>query len=437
VLSSFLHPAPPHPSGSGTTAFLLLDLALVVVLARLLGNVANRFRQPRAVGEIVAGLLLGPTLIGRDLSFYVVPREVRPAISGIATLALVLFMFRVGVEFNRAAVRGREGPAVVLGLLSVAVPVVLGFPVAAAMHTSRYAGPTGASLLPFSLFIGACLSVTALPVIGHVLLERGEINSRSGAVALAAAAVASVAMFAYIGLTSAVIDARGYGPFLIKLVVVAGAAILVRRFLRPAVRRLLRSTRRAPGGLTGDGMAVVFGGLLLCALLAEVIGINAMVGAFVWGVVMPSATGFRLWLTERLGHVASVLLLPVFFAFAGLSADLRLITPTTLPVLALVLAAAVASKFLAALPGRFYGMGWREVGSLAALMNTRGLVLLVVGLIGLDLQVITAATYTIVVVVALVTNVMTGPLMDLWAARSDAAPSVPAPSPAPVARDRA
>jgi Kef-type K+ transport system membrane component KefB len=304
------------------------------------------------------------------------------------------------------------------------------------MHAPRYAGPTGASLLPFGLFIGACLSVTALPVIGHVLLERGEVNSRSGAVALAASAVASVAMFAYIGLTSAVIDAKGYGPFLIKLAVVAVGAVMVRWFLRPAVRRLLQSTRRPPGGLTSDGMAVVFGGLLLSALLAEVIGINAMVGGFVWGVVMPSATSFRLWLTERLGHVASVLLLPVFFAYAGLSVDLRLITATTLPVLGLILAAAVASKFLAAVPGRLYGMDWREVGALGALMNTRGLVLLVVGLIGLDLQVITPATYTIVVVVALVTNAMTGPLMDRWAARAEDAPSTPVAPHAPALTER-
>ena len=164
MLSSILHPLPPHPTGAVTTAFLLLDLFAVVVLARFLGNVANRFGQPRAVGEIVAGILLGPTLIGADLSRFLVPVEVRPVLSGIASVALVLFMFLVGVEFDRSILRGREGEAVALGLLSVAVPAAAGFPIGVWLHHSRYAGPAGASLLAFVLFVGACLSVTALPV---------------------------------------------------------------------------------------------------------------------------------------------------------------------------------------------------------------------------------------------------------------------------------
>jgi Kef-type K+ transport system membrane component KefB len=157
VLSSILHPSPPHPTGAVITAFLLLDLFVVVVLARFLGNVANRFGQPRAVGEIVAGILLGPTLIGADLSLFLVPLEVRPVLSGIASVALVLFMFLVGVEFDRSILRGREGEAVTLGLLSVAVPAAAGFPIGVWMHHSRYAGPAGASLLAFVLFVGrAC-----------------------------------------------------------------------------------------------------------------------------------------------------------------------------------------------------------------------------------------------------------------------------------------
>jgi len=421
MLSSIIHPAPPHPSAPGVTAFLLLDLLIVIVLARLLGNLANRFRQPRAVGEILAGILLGPTLIGRDLSAFVAPQEVRPALSAIATLALVLFMFRVGVEFDRSSVKGREGQALALGLLSVALPAALGFPVAAAMHVARYTGPSGTSLLPFGLFIGACLSVTALPVIAHVLIERGELNSPSGSTALAAAAVASVATFAYVGLTSAAIDAHGYEAFLIKMGFVVVAAVLVRVWLMRLVRALLRRNRLPSSGLSRDGMVLVFGGLLFSALLAEVVGVNLMVGAFVWGVVMPRDLRFRTWLAERVGHVASILLLPVFFAYAGLSTDLRLITLPVLPMLGLFLAVAIATKMLAALPGRLYGMSWIEVGELGALMNTRGLVLLVVGLIGLQMDVITQATYTIVVVVALATNLMTGPLLDALSPRASPA----------------
>ena len=390
----------------------MLDVLLVVVLARLLGDLANRLRQPRAVGEIVAGILLGPTLIGRDLSLFLAPSEARPALSAIATLALVLFMFLVGVEFDASLIRGREGQAATLGLLSVAVPAGVGIPIAAVIQGPRFAGPSGGSLLAFGLFVGACLAVTALPVIAHVLLERGELNTTAGGIGLAASAVASVAMFTFIGLASAVIGAGGYVAFLVKLGLIGLVAVVARFVLRPALRWALHRTWVPARGLSADGMTVVFGGLLVSALVADRIGVNAMVGAFAWGVVMPADIDLRRALADRLGDVATVLLLPVFFAYSGLFTDFRLLSSPVLPVLGLVLAASVASKFVAALPARAFGMSWRETGVLGALMNTRGLVLLVVGLIGLDLGVITQAAFTIFVVVALVTNVMTGPLLD-------------------------
>jgi Kef-type K+ transport system membrane component KefB len=265
--------------------------------------------------------------------------------------------------------------------------------------------------------VGACLSVTALPVIAHVLLERGELNSRVGGIAIACSAVASVAMFTYIALATAVSDARGYAGFLVKLGLIVVAAVGVRFLLRPVVRWLVVRSRSPGGGVTPDTMAVVFSGLFLFALAADRIGVNLMVGAFVWGVVMPANRAFRLALAGRLADVARVLLLPVFFAYSGLFTDLRLLTPSVLSILAVVLVASVVSKFTAALPGRLYGMSWRETFELGALMNTRGLVLLVVGLIGLELGIITQATYTILVVVALITNLMTGPLMDALAVR--------------------
>jgi Kef-type K+ transport system membrane component KefB len=283
------------------------------------------------------------------------------------------------------------------------------------MHQPLFAGPGGGSLFPFGLFIGACLSVTALPVIAHLLLERGELNTRMGGIAVAASAVASVAMFIFIGLVSAVIDARGYGPFLAKLGLIAVAGVVARFVLRPLLRRWLHRNWLPGKGLSADGMAIVFGGLLLAALLADRLGVNAMVGAFAWGVVMPADPELRLALVHRLTDVATVVLLPVFFAYSGLLTDLRLLSLRVVPVLGLVLAAGLLSKFLGALPARAYGVSWRETMALGALMNTRGLVLLVVGLIGLDLHVITRATFSILVVMALVTNLMTGPLLDALA----------------------
>jgi K+:H+ antiporter len=422
-----LHPLSPHPSGATATAFVLFDVLLAVFLARVLGNAANRLRQPRVVGEILAGILLGPSLIGSGLSEYIAPVEVRPAISVVATLALVLFMFLVGLEFDAAAVRGREGEAVTLGLSSVAVPAVVGFSVAMVMHGPRYAGPAGESIIPYGLFVGACLSVTALPVIAHLLLERGELNGRIGGISVAAAAVASVAMFTFIGLVSAVIDARSYRPFLVKLALIVAAGVVARFALRPVLRRWLHRNWVVGEGLSADGMAIVFGGLLLSALLADRLGVNAMVGAFAWGVVMPADPELRVALARRLADVATVVLLPVFFVYSGLLTDLRLLSPSVIPVLGLVLVAGVVSKFVAAAPARAFGMSWRETAAVGALMNTRGLVLLVVGLIGLDLRVITPAAFSIFVLVALATNIMTVPLLDALVPGSGiaATPEVP------------
>jgi Kef-type K+ transport system membrane component KefB len=432
MLASILHPSVPRPGPAGVTAYVLLDVLVVVVLARALGSFANRLHQPRAVGEIVAGIALGPTLIGRDLSLFLVPPPARIPLATLATLALVLFMFLVGLEFDGSAVRGREGLATAAGLLSVVIPAALGFLVAAAMHGPRFAGPTGTRSLPFALFIGACLAVTALPVIAHVLLERGELNSPAEAIGLAASAVCSVGVFVYVGLVSTVINGLGYGAFVLRLVLLVVAGIAARFLGRPVLRRLLLTDRERTGELARREMAIVFGGLFLCALVADRLGISVLIGAFVWGLIMPANRRLRYQLTFRLSDVASVLLLPVFFAYAGLSTNLRLLTVTVLPVLALVLAVAIASKFIAALPLRLLGMSWRDAGVVGALMNTRGLVLLVVGLIGLDLHVITQATYTIMVVVALITNVMAGPILDALVTTPEPARSAPIGERAPL-----
>ena len=166
--------APPtNVTGPVLTAYVLLDVFLIVVLARILGTVMTKIKQPRVVGEILAGILLGPTLLGDTLSKVIAPVEARPVVGIIATFGLILFMFLAGVEFDAERVKPKAKQAGLLALLSVALPAILGFPVARLMHTDVYAGSAGAELLPFALFIGAALSVTAFPVMAHILMERG------------------------------------------------------------------------------------------------------------------------------------------------------------------------------------------------------------------------------------------------------------------------
>jgi Kef-type K+ transport system membrane component KefB len=411
-----LQAAPPAAPVAGPTliAYVLLDVCIIVALARLLGGVMQKLGQPRVVGEILAGVLLGPTLLG-PASLQVAPIEARTVIASLATLALILFMFLAGVEYDLSRVRGRGKQAVTLAISAVVIPALLGFPIAAMIHGPAYAGSAGADLLPFALFVGAALSVTAFPVMAHILMERGELNSPMGSLAVASTGIMSILMFSYLGFAGAVAAATGLADFATKtglvFLFVCGAWFIG----RPLLRRLLPER---PTGLpvTGNGMAVIFAGMVLFGLIGHVIGIHAMVGGFAFGLIMPDVPALRRAIADRLRDVAMIFLLPIFFAVAGFSTDLKLLDAQSLTAIALLLGGAICGKFLPAVPARAFGLSWREVGALGALFNTRGLLVLVAGLMGLQLKIITALTFTIIVVVALVTNLMTLPLLR-WFAR--------------------
>lgn len=411
-LDPILHPAAPiDVAGAKLIAYVLLDVFLIVVLARVLGGLMTKIGQPRVVGEILAGVLLGPTLIGADLSFFVAPLEARPVIGAIATVALIMFMFLAGVEYDSSVVAGRGGQAALLAVAAVAIPALLGFPVALAMHNTTYAGPQGQDFLPFALFIGAALAVTAFPVMAHILMERGELNTKMGGLGVATTGIMSILMFLYIAFAGAVAAANGFGSLFLKVGLIAAFGAASWLVVRPALARFLPRMVQ-DGSLSGNGMAVVFAGMLLYGLIGDRIGIHALVGGFVWGLILPNDRALRLTISSKIKDVAMIMFLPVFFALAGFSADLKLLKPETFGVVALVLAAAIGGKLLAAVPARAFGVEWREVGVLGALLNTRGLLVLVAGLIGLTLEIITTMTFTIIVVVALVTNLMTLPLLN-------------------------
>jgi K+:H+ antiporter len=419
MLGSLLHPA-AHDNVAGTVqvAYVLLDVFLIVALARILGTLMNKIGQPRVVGEILAGVVLGPTLLGKDLSFFIAPAEVRPVIGAISTIALIFFMFLAGNEFDFDVVKGKGTRAGMLATLSVALPAVVGFGVAAIMHTSTYIGPKGGDFVPFALFIGASLSVTAFPVMAHILMERGEYNTALGGLAVATTAIMSVLMFTYIAIAGTVASSSGAGKLLFKLllaaILVVGSFVVVKPFMA-------RVMRLGPNGdLAPNAMAYVFAGMIAWGLFAQMVGINALVGGFLWGLTLPRDLPIRLTVSSKVRDVGMIFLLPVFFATAGFSTDLKLITAKLLPILIVFLVAAIAVKFVAAIPAKSFGYTWNQVGILGALFNTRGLLVLVAGLIGLQLEIISPATFTIIVVVALVTNLMTLPLLKYFYKREPA-----------------
>ncbi len=436
MIASILHPL-VHTNVKGTILieYVLLDIFLIVGLARILGTICTKIGQPRVVGEILAGVVLGPTLLGKDLSFFIAPAEARPVIATFAQLALIMFMFLAGNEFDFDVVKGRASQAGILAVLAIGIPALLGFPVAALMHNATYAGPKGGDFLPFALFIGACLSVTAFPVMAHILMERGQYTSRMGGLGVATTAIMSVLMFTYIGVAGTVAASSGAGTLLFKLllaaILVAGSLLVV----RPFMAGVLRKGVSPDGSISGNAMAYVFAGMVAWGLFAQMCGINFLVGGFLWGITLPRDLKIRFGISSRVKDIAMVMFLPIFFATAGFSIDLKLITAKVLPITILFLAAAIGGKFLSAVPAKGFGMTWRETGILAALFNTRGLLVLVAGLIGLQLGIINILTMTIIAVVALVTNLMTLPLLNAFgmsAVKPGAAAPAPVESAAPA-----
>src|SRR5439155_14992747 len=247
----------------------------------------------------------------------------------------------------------RAGQAGVLAVLAVAIPALLGFPVAAIMHTATYAGAKGADFLPFALFIGAALAVTAFPVMAHILMERGQLNSKMGGLGVASTGIMSILMFLFIAFASSVASKK-YSNFGLKLILTAAFLAVSWVVVRPLLDRFMRRQVR-DGSMSGNGMAVAFAGMVLWGLLGDRVGINALVGGFIFGVIMPQDHAVRQALAVKVRDVAMIFLLPIFFAFAGFSTDLKLIHASTLGPLFIVLLAAIVGKFLAAVPGKGLG----------------------------------------------------------------------------------
>ncbi len=386
---------------------LLLGLAVVIVLARLLGALAKRVGQPPVVGEILAGILIGPSIVGGLITDRLFPTEIRPALAGLANVGLVLFMFIIGYELDQTLVRGRQRVAVSVSAGSVLVPLGLGTGLALWL-----AGRHGVTeVLPFTLFIGAAMAVTAFPVLARIVADRGLMRTEVGGLALASAAVDDILAWSLLAVVVAIGAAEGGAPW--HLLAAVPYLIAMFGLVRPLLRRLLAARDRA-GRLTPDVLAVILVGLLLSCYATELIGLHAIFGAFVFGSVMPRAGGeaLRHEILERLEQVSVLLLLPVFFVIAGLQVDLSTVDASALLELALILAVAIGGKFAGAYAGaRMTRVGRRQAGAIATLMNTRGLTEIVILTVGLQLGILDGQLFSMMVVMALVTTMMAGPLL--------------------------
>jgi Kef-type K+ transport system membrane component KefB len=419
-------PAALHPEE--TVARLMLAMAVVIVAARVAGIAVARLGQPRVMGEVTAGILLGPTLLGKaapDVAGYLFPPEVIPLIAAAANIGLAFYMFLVGLELDPRLLQGRVRQAAIVSNVSVVVPMIVGGLLAAGLYSSF--APAGIPFIPFALFIGVSMSVTAFPVLARILVERGMLQRPIGALALAAAAVDDVSAWLLLALATAAAtaaagmnacaEAAGCAPTdpVLGVVRVLGLVVLFCVFMGLVIRRLLVRVSDAfdsAGRVPLAWVGAIFVGVLLATATAGLIGVAPIFGAFVFGLVMPRGEAIARDVARRLEDFVAIVLLPLFFVVAGLRADIGLIQgPLILLTLGIIGVAIVGKLFAAAGAARLTGMAWRESAAVGTLMNTRGLTELIVLTVGLNYGVIGQDLFTMLVIMALVTTFMTAPLL--------------------------
>jgi Kef-type K+ transport system membrane component KefB len=415
-------PAEKQALVAGSTALrfnalihILFAMALVILTARLLGSLFARFRQPPVIGEVIAGILLGPSLLGRvapAISEFVLPVQVAPYLSIVAQVGVVLYMFLVGLELDLKVLRQRTHTTVAISHASIVAPFLLGAALALGLYPRL--SSSDVPFAHFALFSGVAMSVTAFPVLARILADRGLQGTRMGAVALTCAAVDDVTAWCLLALVVSVVNSRVGGGFLTIGFTLAYLAAMF-WLVRPVVKRLVERHEERGGELDRTVLSIVFVVMLLSAFTTELIGIHAVFGAFALGAIIPAESSLARELRHRLEDFVVVLLLPAFFAYTGLRTQIGLVSGMVEWLLCgLVLVTACVGKFGGTfIAARVTGLSWQDSAQLGVLMNTRGLMELIVLNIGLDLGVISPALFAMLVIMAIVTTVATTPLLHV------------------------
>jgi Kef-type K+ transport system membrane component KefB len=409
-LSKALYENLRHP-----LSILLLQVIVVIVAARMFGALFLKLGQPAVIGEMVAGIALGPSLLGMfspEAQAFLFPAASLDPLRLLSQVGVILFMFVVGIDLDVQHLRRQAHAAVLVSHASIIVPFFLGVTLSLLIYPSM--APPHISFNAFALFIGVAMSITAFPVLARIVEERGLSRTHLGNTVIACAAVDDVTAWCALAAVVAIVKADGLGGALLTVcsaLLFIGAMLLL---VKPRAERLI--DRRLGGGAGGTGTtAWVLSFVFASALFTEAIGIHALFGAFLAGVIVPAHTGLRGLLRERLGPFTSVILLPLFFAFTGLRTQVGLLDDwqswlACVGVVAVAVAGKLGGSMLAA---RWTGMGWRESFSVGALMNTRGLIELIILNLGYDLGILSPKIFAMMVIMALTTTFMTGPLLAL------------------------
>ncbi len=400
---------------------VLATLAAMVGLGHLLARVFQKMGQPPVIGEVVAGICLGPSVLGAlapEIMHLLIPSpvmdprgQVATALKVIAQVGIVLYMFTVGLELNAAALRRRAHAAVVISHMSIAVPFLLGSILALWLHQT-YA-PTGTSFTSFALFMGVAMAITAFPVLARILTDRCMETTPLGVMALACAAAGDATAWCLLAVVVGVAKSQVANGLIVTLSAVAFVAAMIFA-VRPFVVAWCTRLDRRSGPLSSGVLALGLVAVLVSSLVAQMIGIHAIFGAFLLGALIPHESLLSRELTSRLKDSVTILLLPAFFADTGMRTQIGLVSSLNeWLVCAAIIAVATVGKFGGTFAAaRAVGISNRDSAALGTLMNTRGLMELIVLNIGLDLGVISPTLFAMMVLMALATTMATAPILS-------------------------
>lgn len=408
-LSSLFHNL-QHP-----LPLLLLQIITIVLVARIFGWIFRKIGQPTVIGEIIAGIVLGPSLFGLyfpDMKEALFPVASLGILQMLSQVGLIFFMFVVGMELDLKVLKNKANEAVVISHASIIIPFALG--VGLAYFIYYQFAPPGIEFLSFSLFMGIAMSITAFPVLARIVQERGIHKTRLGTIVITCAAADDITAWCLLAAVIAIVKAGSFVSSIYTIGLAISYVLMMLFVVKPFLKRV-GDLYAKKNNIKKPVVAIFFLMLIISSYLTEIIGIHALFGAFVAGAIMPDIAKFRNVFIEKVEDISLILLLPLFFVFTGLRTEIGLINePYLWKITGYIILVAVVGKFLgSALAARFVGQSWQESLTIGALMNTRGLMELVVLNIGYELGVLSPKIFTMMVIMALVTTFMTGPALDL------------------------
>lgn len=396
-------------------SILLIQIIAVLLMVRLFGFLFKHIGQPGVIGEIVAGIVLGPSVLGYffpDVFQALFPPESLTNLELLSQVGLVLFMFVIGMELDFSVLKNKINETLVISHAGILVPFFLGI-VASYWIYEEYAAAQTA-FLPFALFIGISMSITAFPVLARIIQERNMTKTSLGTLAIASAANDDVTAWCLLAVVIAIAKAGTFASALYAIGLTALYIIIMFMVVRPFLKKV-GEVYANQEVINKTFVALILLIFIISSTLTEIIGIHALFGAFMAGVVMPPSIGFRKVMMEKVEDIALVFFLPLFFAFTGLRTEIGLInSPALWGVCLLLITVAVAGKLGGcAVAARLVGESWKDSFTIGTLMNTRGLMELVALNIGYEMGVLPPSIFVILVIMALVTTFMTTPLLHL------------------------